>query len=589
MNRRSVRNPATEDMPQMDRKATTRTGATHGHRTRTRLQPGDKQFTGYSPPFQLMQPVIISAFKRCHTVQFPTTLFTALLVLFTMSNLTAAGKAARVVVVVWDGMRPDFVSETNTPNLFRLSQQGVTFRNHHPVYVSTTEVNGTALATGVYPELSTIIGNKEFRPALNASKKVQTESPDAIRKGDKLTGNHYLAFPTVAELLQGRGYRTAIAGAKGVALLHDRAPREHTALGINLYAGEALPASHLETITARLGSFPAEDENRAKCDLWTTRALIGPLWEKEVPAYSLLWLSEPDHTQHETGPGSPSSLAMVRRSDQHLALVLDALEKRHLRDSTDIIVVSDHAFSTIDQNVDVEATLQAQGFKATRTSSPDGLRAGEIMIVGNGGSVFLYVAGHDLALIEKVTHCLQAQTFCGVVFTRQSVEGAFRLHEVRLNSPFAPDIVLSTRWKADKSENGTPGMIYSDYGQYAHGQGMHGSLSRFDMHNTCIAAGPDFRRGLVSDTPTGNIDIAPTILWILGVEPRQEQSGRVLTEALAESSISKPMVQTHKLETNYQAEDFTWRQYLKYSEVNGVLYFDEGNGEQVPREKVGGS
>ena len=30
----------------------------------------------------------------------------------------AAGKASHVVLVVWDGMRPDFVSEATTPTLF---------------------------------------------------------------------------------------------------------------------------------------------------------------------------------------------------------------------------------------------------------------------------------------------------------------------------------------------------------------------------------------------------------------------------------------------------------------------------------------
>ena len=215
---------------------------------------------------------------------------------------------------------------------------------------------------------------------------------------------------------------------------------------------------------------------------------------------------------------------------------------------------------------------------------------GEILVVGNGGSVFLYVAGHDRALIEKATHCLQAEPFSGVVFTRQAGRGrAFSLHDVRLNSPFAPDIVLATRWKADKSANGTPGLICSDYSKEGHELGMHGSLSRFDMHNTCIAAGPDFRQGVASDIPSGNVDVAPTVLWILGVEPAQRQSGRVLTEALAASTSARPMVQAHTLETFYRGEDFTWHQYLKYSEVNGVLYFDEGNGEQMPPRKVGGS
>src|SRR5437868_14988445 len=56
-----------------------------------------------------------------------------------------------VVIVVWDGMRPDFVSEQNTPTLWKLAREGVTFRNHHAVYPSATMVNGTAMVTGVYP------------------------------------------------------------------------------------------------------------------------------------------------------------------------------------------------------------------------------------------------------------------------------------------------------------------------------------------------------------------------------------------------------------------------------------------------------
>ena len=65
-------------------------------------------------------------------------LFTALALVFLASNLFAFGRASHVVVVVWDGMRPDFVSEETTPTLIRLARQGVTFRNHHPVYLSTT-------------------------------------------------------------------------------------------------------------------------------------------------------------------------------------------------------------------------------------------------------------------------------------------------------------------------------------------------------------------------------------------------------------------------------------------------------------------
>src|SRR5262249_28601306 len=130
----------------------------------------------------------------------------------------AENNAHRVVLVVWDGMRPDFVRSDTTPVLTELAQSGVTFKNHHPVYLSTTEVNGTALATGMYPGRSGIIGNEEFRPQILRNGLIHTESLDAVRAGDKLSTNRYLAAPTVPEMLHAKGLRTAVAGSKPVAL-----------------------------------------------------------------------------------------------------------------------------------------------------------------------------------------------------------------------------------------------------------------------------------------------------------------------------------------------------------------------------------
>jgi len=109
------------------------------------------------------------------------------------------------------------------------------------------------------------------------------------------------------------------------------------------------------------------------------------------------------------------------------------------------------------------------------------------------------------------------------------------------------------------------------------------------MHNTCIAAGPDFREGTQDNLPTGNLDIAPTVLWILGVKPEHKLSGRVLDEALTQPRSAPPICETRRLEAGFRANDSTWHQYLKYSEVNKALYFDEGNGEEIPRQSVGGN
>lgn len=508
-------------------------------------------------------------------------LLTVFLLLFPQSGLLAAGKAAHVVVLVWDGMRPDFVTEKTTPTLMKLAREGVTFAHHHPVYVSSTEVNGTAFATGMYPEQSGIVGNEEYRPAISLTKPIMTANPPEVRRGDEILDSQFLRCPTLAETLHAHTLRTVVAGAKTVTLLLDRHAGENGGLGVDLFEGNVLPKAMAGELNGALGKFPPVGLPKRERDLWTTQALVGPLWDDGVPALSWLWLSEPDYSQHHTGPGSKTSLAAILSCDQNLAQVLAALDKKGVREQTDVIVVSDHGFSTIFQTAPVAALLRKAGFKAARAFSAAGPHPGEVMVVGNGGTTFLYVTGHDATQINQLAHWLQAQPFCGVVFTRIPVDGAFRLEQAKIDSPAAPDIVCAMRWKADSSANGTPGLIYSDASEYGPGQGMHASLSPFDMHNTCIAAGPDFRRDFQDPLPTGNIDIAPTVTWLLGVTPQRQPSGRVLHEALTENTERNAHPTSHHLETTYRDENFGWRQYLDYSEVSGVLYFDAGNGEQI--------
>jgi arylsulfatase A-like enzyme len=495
----------------------------------------------------------------------------------------AAGKAEHIVVVVWDGLRPDFVTEQFTPTLYKLGREGVVFQNHHAVYLSATEVNGTALATGAYPAHSGILANKEFRPSINPLKPIGTEARESVRQGDQLTGGHYLNQPTLAEILQSQGRKTVIAGAKPVVLLHDRAERgDDDAVGINLFAGGTLPNGTLERITKLLGPFPALEQTKVKRDDWTTRTLVGPLWDGGVPPFSLLWLSEPDYSQHETGPGSATSLAVLKNSDHNLALVLEKLEAKGLRAKTDIFVVSDHGFSTISGIADVAGALTKAGFKAAREFKTPPAKD-DILAVGNGGSVLLYITGHDPELTRKVVEFLQGEAFTGVLFTRQSLPGTFALETVGLNSPAAPDVVISLRWSAEKNVAGTPGLVVCDEAGRVAGQGMHVTLSPFDMHNTLIAAGPDFRHGVVNLLPTGNVDIAPTVLWVFGIKPPKPMDGRIMTEALTGTGTIDQASETSRLEARQEHEKFVWQQYLKITKVNGVSYIDEGNGSATPR------
>src|SRR6266404_8522271 len=433
------------------------------------------------------------------------------------SSTLATGKAKHVVVIVWDGMRPDFVSEQNCPTLYQLSRQGVTFMHHHSVYLSATEVNGTTISTGAYPAHDGIVGNSEYRPKIDPLKSIHTEFQSTVRKGDQLNHGHYLHRPTLAEIVRGAGYKTAVAGAKPVALLADRAERISVSNGVNVFAGSTLPPELAASLINRHGEFPKEDAtNRTRND-WTTEALLD-VWADAVPEFSFLWMNEPDSSQHRTGPGSGQSLAAIRNVDQNLAKVLRALESKGVRESTDLLVVSDHGCSTISQKVDLADALNKIGVKATREFKTNPA-TGDILVVSNSGSTMVYVIGHDHKVIERVVHFLQQWPHTGVIFTRKLRPGTFALRQVHLDSAEAPDVVVSMRWTAEKSKNGTLGLVTTDLTSYGEGQGIHVTLSPFDMHGTLIATGPDFRSDLESPIPSGNVDVAPTVLWVLGIKP----------------------------------------------------------------------
>jgi arylsulfatase A-like enzyme len=127
-------------------------------------------------------------------------------------------------------------------------------------------------------------------------------------------------------------------------------------------------------------------------------------------------------------------------------------------------------------------------------------------------------------------------------------------------------------------------MIDADWQRKA-GEGTHATLSRFDMHNTLIAAGPDFHRGETDDLPTGNVDVAPTILHILGIKASQEMDGRVLSEAMA-SDDQVPIAGKTETKTIEAKKDFpagSWRQSLRISRVGTTIYLDQGNGSFAPK------
>ena len=459
-------------------------------------------------------------------------------------------------------------------------------------------VNGTAIVTGVYPGENGIIANHVYRQEIDPRHAIDVEIPSVVSKGDDLSGGKYISVPTIAEFIQRAGGRTVIAAAKTVGLLLGRhVPRGSSNPGasplaegesmkargsssVTLFAGKSLPGDALGSITDVLGPFPS---GHVRQDAWTTKAATDVLFKDGVPTLSILWLGEPDLTQHESAPGAPAALTAIKSSDENLAAVLSALDRQKARETTDLFVVSDHGFSTIKRSIDLRKILSDAGFSA-KTQFTDESKTGDIMLAGNGGSVLFYVIGHETAVTRRLVEFLQQSDFAGVIFTKTPMQGTFGLEQANIQNDHSPDVVMAFRWNDSKNQFSVPGMIDADW-QRATGKGTHATLSRFDMHNTLIAAGPDFRRGEADDLPTGNIDVTPTILQILGIKASVQMDGRILSEAMVNgdraASELKPEVKT--IEGSNDLPSGRWRQTLKVSRVGSTLYLDEGNGAFMPK------
>lgn len=480
------------------------------------------------------------------------------------------------MLIVWDGMRPDFVNERYAPTLNAMAYDGVRFQNHHSVYVTATDVNGAALATGLYPNRNGIFANVEYGSAIDPRRPVDTAEETTIRRGDEASGGKYLNAPTIAELLHAAGRSVAIAGSKSVVLLHDRHSEwtraESPATKLTVFAAAPMPTALRDELLHLVGPFPIEPNvTGAERARYATRALTDVLWRERVPDFSLLWSGEPDLAQHNHAPGSPEALAAIKANDDDLAQVLHVLDAKHARDNTNVLVVSDHGFSTIRRSIDVVALLNRSGLHADKQWS-DNPNRGDILAAANGGSVLFYVRDHDRETCERLTEWLEESDFAGALFTREKFEGTFPLSAIHIDTSDTADVVMAFRWSSENNQFGVPGVIDADWNRPA-GNGTHATLSAFDVHNTLIAAGPDFRRGFEDNVASGNIDIAPTILQLLNVRSAAQFDGRVLREALSASTGEKPTATSETITAKRPGEE-AWQQSLKTTRVEQTIYFD---------------
>src|SRR5258708_38469429 len=115
--------------------------------------------------------------------------------LATAAALTVAGLAIYAqaprrtqLVIVVDGLRPDYVTSDLMPRLTRLGQRGIVFSAHHSVFPTVTRVNASSIVTGAYPETHGLLGNTVYIPAISATKGLDTGSRENLEAIERANG-----------------------------------------------------------------------------------------------------------------------------------------------------------------------------------------------------------------------------------------------------------------------------------------------------------------------------------------------------------------------------------------------------------------
>ncbi len=477
-----------------------------------------------------------------------------------------------VLITVFDGLQPAQVTPALMPNLARFASEGVTFANHHPVFPSVTRINAASMVTGRYPGAHGLAANTLVVRELDPYTPFSALEDTLTRLGER-TGRVLLA-PTLADILARHGmeYVAIGTGTTGNAFVHN--PNAATSGGATIHPEFTLPRDLYAELEARFGEWPPDAMPAVDRLARAVDVMTGYILPERQPAAAFIWFSEPDHAQHAHGVGSAESDRAIGAADEQFGRLLAYLESSGRAADFDVLVTSDHGYSTIGGVVNLQAELDAAGFPAAD-------QPGGVAIAPNGGAALFYVHDRDSDAADALAAFLMAQPWCGAVLASEAVgeiAGALPAALLGNDGERAPDLSMSLAWRAAPNEAGYAGTAYATGG--APGLGQHGSMSRTEMRNILFARGPRFAGGLVVDSPSGSADVAPTVLRLLGLDPGVPMDGRALTESLAGGAPVTWATETHEAERPVPGG--VYRQRVVLSRVGHSVYADEG-GARIER------
>jgi hypothetical protein len=556
----------------------------------------------------------------------PLVTFTAIVAAVAASQAYAQALPLRphnVVLFVADGLRSGMVDDSTAPSMAAIAREGVSLRNSHALFPTFTTANASAMATGHMlgdtGDFSNTIYTGFQVPGAGNSLTPFLESDPVLADVDEHFSGDYLDEATILKLARDKGYSTASVGKIGPALIFDHTERTGaqtvliddatgSAKGIPLSAeiADRLKAASLPltapprgangnpgNMTARGALTP----NTVQQDYFaavTTKVILPLFKAREKPFVLVFWSRDPDGTQHYQGdslnslvPGinGPTSLAAIRNADDDLARIRAALSELKLLETTDIITVADHGFSTISKQSRTSSTAKTRfadtptgylplGFVALdlaealkeplidpddnytliapgqHTKFGNGLIGGDknhpkVVVAANGGSDLIYLPDGDQSIARRIVDALLMQDYVSGIFVDTKLgkfPGTLALDDIALEgSAVTPHPAIAISFRSFDTACGEPVRCAVEVADTVlqEGQGMHGSFSRADTWNFMAMQGPDFKSHFADPAPASNADVGRTIAHLLDlpVNDNGAMVGRVLSEAMPNGAL----------------------------------------------------
>jgi hypothetical protein len=414
-------------------------------------------------------------------------------------NILMERQMKRTVLVICDGLRADMVRPDLTPNLCRIGVDSRVFQDHNSVFPSTTRTTAASIATGCLPKHHGLEGNCV---ALDDGDGLQAYSVGPPEFRDKLravTGRTLLR-PTLSERLKDHGggvvYSNVSAGA---AYFHD--------------------PDGFGTIYHRLGSYgpglnPITDERHQETshdsagDAALTERFCVEALGSQMNAYSLLWMCDPDHTQHEVSLGSPRHVQSIADADTCAGRVYDRIKQLNAAGEDILFLVgSDHGHETVGSVLDLNALLVEAGLKENATSS-------DVVVASNGLSANIYLSSEAWERLPNIIPFLRSLDDIDQVFAGTN------LARLGHRTDTALAVAVTTKGTNEVNEFGVPGISIAVqdplHADTRMGCGQHGGLGPNEQNPFLMAHGGEFGPGTRDSKRSSAIDLAPTVLRHLG-------------------------------------------------------------------------